>query len=113
VAAEIAAAACLVAPSTWDDPLPTIVLEALAAGRPVLGTNMGGIPYLVAADGPAGSTGAGWIVEPTIDAMTAGLKAAHAGAADLTTTARLRYERNFAPPVLIQRLIDIYAEVTR
>jgi glycosyltransferase involved in cell wall biosynthesis len=105
VAAEIAAAACVVMPSTWHDPLPTIVLEALAAGRPVLGTTMGGIPYLVG--------DAGWIVEPTADAMAAGLKVAHAGAATLTTTARRRYEQSFAPGVLVQKLIDIYAEVAR
>jgi glycosyltransferase involved in cell wall biosynthesis len=105
MAREIAAAACVIMPSTWHDPLPTIVLEALAAGRPVLGTTMGGIPYLVG--------DAGWIVEPTIDAMSAGLKTAHAAAATLTTAARQRYEQSFSPDVLVQKLIDIYAEVAR
>ena len=100
---EIAAAAVVIMPSTWHDPLPTIVLEALAAGRPVLGTTMGGIPYLVG--------DAGWIVEPTVDAMSAGLKTAHAAAASLSRAARRRYEQSFAPDVLVQRLIDIYAEV--
>jgi glycosyltransferase involved in cell wall biosynthesis len=104
-AAQIAAAACVVTPSTWHDVLPTIVLEALAAGRPVLGTTMGGIPYLVG--------DAGWVVEPRADAMSAGLKAAHAGAAGLAKTARLRYEDSFGPDVLVQRLIDIYEEVSR
>ena len=102
---EIAAAAVVIMPSTWQDPLPTIVLEALAAGRPVLGTTMGGIPYLVG--------DAGWIVEPTVDAMSAGLKTAHAAAASLAPNARRRYEQSFAPDVLVQRLIDIYAEVVR
>jgi hypothetical protein len=99
---------------------------------------MGGIPYLVGTADPAGavgtadaggavgtddpagsvgtadaagSTGAGWIVEPTIDAMAGGLKAAHAGAGALATTARLRYEQSFAPDVLVERLLDIYREV--
>ncbi|NJC64560.1 glycosyltransferase [Planosporangium flavigriseum] len=101
--AQIAAAACVVAPSVWHDVLPTIVLEALACGRPVLGTTMGGIPYLVG--------DAGWVVEPEPVAVSAGLKAAHAGAARLATTARQRYEESFAPDVLVQRLIDIYEEV--
>jgi glycosyltransferase involved in cell wall biosynthesis len=110
--AQIAAAACVVVPSAWHDVLPTIVLEALASGRPVLGTTMGGIPYLVGADGPGGSS-AGWVVEPEPGAISAGLKAASAGAAGLATTARRRYEESFAPGVLVQRLIDIYEEVAR
>jgi glycosyltransferase involved in cell wall biosynthesis len=116
--AEITAAACVVVPSTWHDVLPTIVLEALAAGRPVLGTTMGGIPYLVGADDPAGTddsagAAAGWVVEPRTDAFAAGLKLAYAGAAGLAAVARRRYEQSFAPAVLVPRLIDIYAEVTR
>jgi glycosyltransferase involved in cell wall biosynthesis len=101
--AEVARAACVVTPSTWHDVLPTIVIEALASGRPVLGTNLGGIPYLVG--------DAGWITEPDRDAIAAGLKLAHAGAAGLRTTARRRYEQSFAPDVLVRQLIDIYAEV--
>ena len=112
--AEIAAAACVVVPSIWHDVLPTTVLEALAAGRPVLGTNLGGIPYLVGA-GETASSGdtAGWIVEPRADALAAGLKLAHAGAAGRATAARRRYEEHFAPAVLIQRLVDIYAQAIR
>src|SRR5690606_14177998 len=34
--------AVVVATPTWHDVLPTVVIEALAAGRPVLGTTMGG-----------------------------------------------------------------------
>jgi glycosyltransferase involved in cell wall biosynthesis len=34
-------------PSTWDDPFPTTVLEAMAAGLPIITTNRGGIPEMV------------------------------------------------------------------
>ncbi len=36
-----------VVPSRWGDPCPTVVLEAMQAGRPVVASNTGGIPDLV------------------------------------------------------------------
>jgi glycosyltransferase involved in cell wall biosynthesis len=100
---QIARAACVVAASTWHDVLPTIILEALAGGRPVLATNLGGMPYLV--------DGAGWIVEPTAAGLAAGLEKAVHEAPGLRRTARSRYEEHFTPEVLTKRLIDIYTEV--
>jgi glycosyltransferase involved in cell wall biosynthesis len=38
----------LVVPSRWPDNSPNIILEAQAAGLPILGSNVGGIPELVA-----------------------------------------------------------------
>ena len=111
--AEIAAAACVVVPSICHDVLPTVVLEALAAGRPVLGTNLGGIPYLVGVDDAVGADGAaGWVTEPRADAFAIGLVRAHADAEGRAHAARRRYEECFAPPVLTQRLLDIYAQTT-
>jgi glycosyltransferase involved in cell wall biosynthesis len=34
-------------PSTWGEPCPTVVMEAMASGKPVVGTMTGGIPELV------------------------------------------------------------------
>ncbi|HLL66490.1 MAG TPA: glycosyltransferase [Micromonosporaceae bacterium] len=106
--AAIRAASCVIAPSRWHDVLPTIVGEALASGRPVLGTNLGGIPYLVG--------DAGWIVEPTVDGLAAALpiaaqETAGAGASAWGAAARSRYQHNFAPDVLTARLLKTYAEV--
>jgi glycosyltransferase involved in cell wall biosynthesis len=40
-------AAVVAAPATWPDPCPTVVLEALAMGRPVVGSRTGGLTDLV------------------------------------------------------------------
>jgi glycosyltransferase involved in cell wall biosynthesis len=105
--AAVAAASALIVASTWPDVLPTIGIEALAAGRPVLGTSLGGIPWLVGE--------AGWIVEP--DNLADGLARAAADladpavAAELSERARDRYEREFTPDTLTRRLVGIYREL--
>lgn len=104
------AAAVMVAVPTWDDVLPTVILEAMAAGRPVLGTDVGGIPYLL---GLAESgTPAGWAVEPAPEALAAALPVARSEAAAVAPAARERYLRAFHPDVVTRRLIDIYTGLT-
>ncbi|SCL15539.1 glycosyltransferase family 4 protein [Micromonospora inyonensis] len=107
VRAVMAQSAVVIAASLWHDVLPTVVIEAMASGRPVLGTDLGGIPYLVGADDPAGAVG--WVVPADPAAMAAALPVAAAGAAALSAPARLRYERTFHPDVVTRRLIDVYA----
>jgi glycosyltransferase involved in cell wall biosynthesis len=41
------------APSVWPDPCPTVVMEAMASGRPVIASRIGGLPDLVV-DGETG-----------------------------------------------------------
>lgn len=107
--AAVAGSAAVIVASTWPDVLPTIGLEALAAGRPVLGTSLGGIPWLV--------DRAGWIVEPTVDGLAGGLATAAREIADPERAARLcvlardRYEREFTPDTLTRRLVGIYREL--
>lgn len=138
VRAALAASAVVLATSTWHDVLPTVIIEALASGRPVLGTALGGIPYLVGADTPREPAGtgpaevasapaagsdrpavpegiqagdAGWVVAPEPAALAAALPVALVGAPALAAAARARYERVFHPDVVTKRLIDIYADV--
>jgi glycosyltransferase involved in cell wall biosynthesis len=102
------AAAVVLTPSTWHDVLPTVVIEALANGRPVLGTALGGIAYLVGADSPEP---AGWVVPADPGALAAALPTARDGAEALSGVARSRYERMFRPEVVTGRLIEVYAEL--
>lgn len=95
--------ALVAVPSRWFEPLSTVIIEALANGRPVLSTTLGGSPYLVG--------DSGWIVEPTAEALAAVLPDAVRSAADLSAEARQRYVDTFHPDVVIQRLLDIYASV--
>ena len=94
------ASSVVLAPSVWHDVLPTVVLEALALGRPVLGTRMGGIPFAVG--------DAGWVVQPTVEALAAALPVALAEAPRLAGAARERYLAAFHPDVVTARLLDIY-----
>jgi glycosyltransferase involved in cell wall biosynthesis len=108
-AALLATAVVVVVP-TWNDVLPTVVLEALSYGRPVLGTAVGGIPYLLGVGADGGP--AGWAVEPEPAALAAGLPIAGAGAAALGAAARARYLGAFHPDVVTRQLVDIYAGLT-
>ncbi|MEN3615516.1 glycosyltransferase family 4 protein [Plantactinospora sp. ZYX-F-223] len=111
VAAALRSTAVVLAVPTWHDVLPTVVIEALAAGRPVLGTALGGIPYLVGADDPAGA--AGWLVRPEPAELAASLPTARQTAAEVAPLARARYERTFHPDVVTKQLLDVYAGLAR
>ncbi|MEV6303858.1 glycosyltransferase family 4 protein [Actinoplanes sp. NPDC051861] len=102
------ASAVVIAVPTWEDVLPTVILEALSTGRAVLGTAVGGIPYLVG-EGPEA---AGWLAQPDPASLAAVLPVARDQAAAVAPAARERYLRHFHPDVLTKRLIDIYAGFT-
>jgi len=44
---EYVKSTAVIIPSIWPENLPTVCIEALATGRPVIGTNSGGIPELI------------------------------------------------------------------
>jgi glycosyltransferase involved in cell wall biosynthesis len=103
VRAAIRRSAVVVVPSRWPEVLPTIAIEALAAGRPVLGTAVGGIGDVVG--------DAGWIVPPAVDTLADALPLALAAAPALSIRARERYLTHYHPDVVTPQLLAAYRRV--
>lgn len=58
----------VVIPSVWEDPAPLVLVEAWAAGKPVLGTPFGGMAEII----KQGSSG--WITNPDPTSLAASIK---------------------------------------
>lgn len=96
----IAAADCVLVPSTRPDPLPTIAIEAAALGKAVLAAHIGGLPEIVS-DGETGlllppNDKEAWVSAISLLDQVA---AQHMGLA-----ARQRYEQKFQPPMFRQKI---------
>lgn len=97
---EMRRSALIAVPSRFEEICPMVAVEAMANSRPVLGSNRGGLPWLVGS--------AGWTVEPESEPMANALPAAVEAAPGLAQAARLRYQEQFEPERLTRRLIAIY-----
>ena len=93
----------VVLPSLCYEALPTIVLEALAAGRPVVTTRTRKSSSLVDDD-------VGWRCAVDAAALARTMITANAapGIEELGRAARRRYETTFAPAPVLSALIDAY-----
>lgn len=103
-------ARAVVAPSEWYENAPLSVLEALAAGKPLIGSRIGGIPELV------DEGRSGWLFPAgDVDALAALLREVAAmPAATLETMGRegrARVERDFSRTGYLDAMLALYAEI--
>jgi glycosyltransferase involved in cell wall biosynthesis len=98
----------LVVPSIWPEPCPTVVLEALAWGRPVIASQTGGLPDLVA----HGRTG---LLVPPGDptALAGALTTLLTDRPLLQTMARAAWKSSgsFGAAVVVARIEAVYSQV--
>lgn len=99
-------AGVVVLPSVWHDPCPLTAIEALANGRAVVATEMGGLPELI--DGNVG-----WLSAPDPLSLAAQLQLAAQGPEGVIRrgrAARERYLDRFTPEGSIPALLQIHED---
>jgi len=96
----------LVVPSIWEDPCPTVVLEAMAMGKPVVAYASGGIPELIPPYG-------GVVVrnrEPRC--LADAIEMVIGGSVAFNEAATVEWVRSkFSYPVIAQKLLKIFARM--
>jgi glycosyltransferase involved in cell wall biosynthesis len=102
---EFRAARAVILPSLWYEGMPLVVLEAFAAGRPVIASHLGAAAEMVddsnglsfpAGDAAALRTQVAWLVE-------------HDAEADqMAAAARTTYLANYAPEPNYRQLVEAY-----
>ncbi len=112
--AELAKAygrAQVVALASVQETAPVVVAEALAAGRPVVATAVGGVPYMIR----EGETG--WLVPPRdedtlADALASALQDPER-CVEMGRAARAEARQRFHPRPLAKKHLDVYDMVRR
>ncbi|HEY8545692.1 MAG TPA: glycosyltransferase family 4 protein [Acidimicrobiales bacterium] len=101
-------ARAVVVPSTWDEPFGRVAAEALAHGRPVITSGLGGLHEVVGDD-------AGWITGTDPERLARALVEADDDAAirHRSRAATERHRERFGPDVTTQALVDIYERCLR
>lgn len=103
VAEQIAGARAVVVPSTWSEPFGRSAAEALAFGRPVITTGLGGLNEII-------DERTGWTTGADPAALADGLTAAmsDAAVAGRSQAAIERHRRLFSPTATTRELLAIY-----
>jgi glycosyltransferase involved in cell wall biosynthesis len=103
------AADVVVLPSISHEDMPIVIIDAMAAGRPVVASEVAGIPEQVV-DGVTGR-----LVRPGDSASLAGALAAilgdDHGRAEMGNAARKRYDANYTPGAFVEAYRRLYASL--
>ena len=112
--ADLFAAADFVIQPSLEDALPTTLISALAAGRPIVATDVGGIPDIVTPE-------CGVLVAPNrpsalaaaMREMATAIRDDHPGVAAMRLCARTRFEDNFSAETWAKNLRGVYEDAIR
>jgi spore coat protein SA len=95
----------VVVPSLWEDPCPTVVLEAMAVGRPVVAYASGGIPEIVPPYG-------GIVIKKDPKLLAKAIEMVIQGSISFNESATIAWVRNrFSYQAVAQRLLKIFREM--
>lgn len=99
----------VVAPSEWYENCPMVILEAFAAGKPVIATKMGGIPELIndGVDGMLYESGNADELANCIRKLAENPELA----VEMGRNARKKVEQNYSMNVYMDRLLGLYNRV--
>lgn len=103
VGSVMSRAAAVVIPSLVPDVFPRVAVEALALGKPVVATEVGGLPDIVAPD-------AGWLVPREPAALASALRLAAVEAPHKRRAARRRYVDYYSPDRVLTQLLRVYED---
>jgi glycosyltransferase involved in cell wall biosynthesis len=108
LAQHVAGSFAVVVPSRWHENCPLAVLEAMAWGKPVVGTTLGGMPELV-------EHGKQGVLVPPDDASAlaaalSDLRSAPEWVKEMGAEGRRKVESSYSPTEHIAALRDVYSE---
>ncbi|MES5099197.1 glycosyltransferase family 4 protein [Agrobacterium sp. BA1120] len=106
----IAGAKALVLPSEWYENAPVSLLEAYALGRPVIGTNIGGIPELIR-DGETGLIAQPSDPQDLARALTSMSDMSESARRDMGARGRAWVQQDFSQAAYLDRTTTLYREL--
>jgi glycosyltransferase involved in cell wall biosynthesis len=109
---DLLAAADFVVQPSLEDALPTALISALACARPIVATNVGGIPDIVGSDcGFLVEAGHPAALSAAIARMAATIRADPTALDAMCRAARERYESRFSADIWVENLRAVYERV--